>query len=419
LLQPNEHGDWTKHRDESFSDLLPLAEGDSFFSFRSWALKTNRDAWAFNSSKSSLIKNVGNLVRFYNSEAKEFVEAKKTNPKLKIEDFINPNPAKISWSRSLRRDASNSIVHSVHSERVSESLYRPYSKQWLYYDRSLIEEIGQVPKLFPEPNEKQLVICTTGKGASKDFSALIVDSIPNLDVLEKAQCFPLYYYEENRPDNPSLFDTAGEPQFVRRDGVSDFIAKRAKEQYGVAIKKEDIFYYVYGFLHSPEYRQKFVNDLKKMLPRIPLVDKLEDFVSFAKAGRKLADLHLNYESVAPHPDVTVEGDEHGFFEVAPKMRFPAKDRKDTILFNNRITVSNIPAKAYDYVINGKSAIEWIMERYVDKTDPASGIRNNANDWAKEVGNDRYILDLLLSIINVSVQTVDLVERLPKLSFEDA
>ena len=216
-----------------------------------------------------------------------------------------------------------------------------------------------------------------------------------------------------------MFDTAGEPQFVRRDGVSDFIAKRAKEQYGTAIKKEDIFYYVYGFLHSPEYRQKFANDLKKMLPRIPLVDELSDFVAFAKAGRKLADLHLNYESVAPHPDVIVEGDEHCFFDVAPKMRFPAKDRKDTILFNNRITVSNIPAKAYDYVINGKSAIEWIMERYVDKTDKDSQIRNNANDWSKEVGNERYILDLLLSIINVSVQTVHLVDALPGISFDES
>ena len=133
-------------------------------------------------------------------------------------------------------------------------------------------------------------------------------------------------------------------------------------------------------------------------------------------GRQLADLHINYESVPPYAGVQVTGTDSGFFRVQ-KMRFPKKGKKDTIIYNSKITVSNIPAEAYEYVVNGKSAIEWIMERYQVKVDKASGIKNDPNDWADEVGNPRYILDLLLSIINVSVQTVDLVNGLPKLEFE--
>jgi len=153
-----------------------------------------------------------------------------------------------------------------------------------------------------------------------------------------------------------------------------------------------------------------------MLPRIPLVEDVRDFWKFSKAGRQLAELHINYESVPPYDGVQVTGADSGFYTVE-KMRFPKKDQKDTIHYNSKITLSNIPAKAYEYVVNGKSAIEWIMERYQISTHKDSGIKNDPNDWAKEVGNPRYILDLLLSIINVSVQTVDIVNGLPKLEFD--
>jgi predicted helicase len=232
--------------------------------------------------------------------------------------------------------------------------------------------------------------------------------------------FPLYFYEERKKNSPSLFDVAGEREYIRRDGVSDFILERAQKQYGKNVSKEDIFYYVYGILHSPDYRETFANDLKKMLPRIPLVEDVRDFWAFSKAGRKLAELHINYETVPPHPEVLVTGAENNYF-IVEKMRFPkglkAKDKPNTIIYNSQITVSNIPAKAYEYVVNGKSAIEWIMERYQVTVDKASGIKNDPNDWAKEVGNPRYILDLLLSVINVSVQTVEIVAGLPKLEFE--
>jgi predicted helicase len=255
----------------------------------------------------------------------------------------------------------------------------------------------------------------TGLGVNKDYSALITNAIPDVQLQANGQCFPLYYYEEKDLAQRSLFDTDDGPHFVRKDAISDFIHKMAMSQYGNSVTKEDIFYYVYGFLHSQEYRETFSNDLKKMLPRLPLVESVSDFWDFSKAGRQLAELHLNYETVAPSPDVTVTGDNGGNYSVS-KMRFPKKDQKETINFNSSITLSNIPAKAYDYVVNGKSAIEWIMERYQVATHKESGIVNDPNDWAKEVGNPRYTLDLLLSVINVSIQTVDIVNSLPKVDF---
>lgn len=176
------------------------------------------------------------------------------------------------------------------------------------------------------------------------------------------------------------------------------------------------FYYVYGFLHHPGYRSRFANDLKKTLPRLPLVDEAKDFWAFSKAGRQLAELHLNYESLPFPAGVVVSGEESGHFRVE-KMRFPKKGEKDSILFNSHITISNIPAEAYEYTVNGKSAIEWVMERYQVSVDKDSGIRNDANDWAKEVGDERYVLGLVLRVIGLSLETVSIVETLPELKFE--
>jgi len=237
-----------------------------------------------------------------------------------------------------------------------------------------------------------------------------------LQVQFNGQYFPLYYYEERGKDSPTLFEASGGTDFVRRDGISDFILERGKKMYGKNVTKEDIFYYIYGVLHSSEYRETFTSDLKKVLPRLPMSDDVREFWAFSKAGRQLAELHLNYESVPPYNGVEVIGNDSGFYAVE-KMRFPKKDQKDTIIYNSHITITNIPAKAYEYVVNGKSAIEWIMERYQVTVHKESGIKNDPNDWAKEIGNTRYILDLLLSIINVSTQTVDIVNSLPKLNFK--
>jgi len=367
-------------------------------------------------SKDTLSENMKNMIAFFNEQSNAFAIAKQKNTKLEVEEFIDQNPLRISWTRALRKDISKNIQHSFKEQELVQCLYRPYTKEWLYYDRPFIESPSIWSQIFPTPKHKNVVISCINVGSSKEFSAIISDTYSEYQLVFANQSFPLYYYEEKKLQQKGLFDGDESQKYVRRDAISDFILERAKQQYGKTVTKEDIFYYVYGFLHSNEYRESFANDLKKMLPRLPLVETVTDFWAFSKAGRKLAELHLNYETVAPSPEVTVNGDDGKTYSV-DKMRFPKKDQKETINYNSKITISNIPAKAYEYVINGKSAIDWIMERYAVTTHKESGIVNDPNDWAIEVGNPRYILDLLLSIINISVQTVDIVNDLPKIDFE--
>ena len=356
------------------------------------------------------------MIDFYNEQSRGFKSAKSTNKSIMVEQFINTDERKISWNRNFLQDIEKHIIYSYKSENIVTGLYRPFCKCNLYFDQDMNAMLYQNKKLFPKKDLDNIVICVSGRAAQKPFSAFVSRFIPDLQVVDKGQCFPLYYYEEQDKQSPALWDVVGESDYIRRDGVSDFILDRAKKQYGKNVSKEDIFYYVYGILHSPEYRTTFANDLKKALPRIPLVEDVKEFWKFSKTGRQLAELHINYESVPPYKGVKVSGDDGKFYKVE-KMRFPAKGEKHSINLNSKITVSNIPAKAYEYVVNGKSAIEWVMERYQVTTHPESGITNDPNDWAKEVGNPRYILDLLLSVINVSVQTVALVSQLPKVKFE--
>jgi predicted helicase len=422
-LQPNEHGDWLSMRNDVFENYIPLApekkfdlKTNTFFNTYAVGVSTSRDNWVNNFSRNAVENNMKNLIDFYNSQQIGFKETKIHNSKLEIEDFISKDAKRISWSRALRKDASKGIVHSFKEDKFRICTYRPFTRQNFYFDKSFIESPGISSIFFPTEHLSNIVISVTGEG-NLGFSNFIAKNIPD-NCLSKTgnggcQTFPLYFYEENNATQKGLFDVDSKQDFIRRDAISDFILERSKKQYGKNVSKEDIFYYVYGFLHSKEYRETFANDLKKMLPRLPLVEDVKDFWAFSKAGRKLAELHLNYETVPPFADVKVTGDDGKFYTVQ-KMRFPKKDQKDTIIYNSKITISNIPAKAYEYVVNGKSAIEWIIERYQVTVHKESQIKNDPNDWADEVGNPRYILDLLLSIINVSVQTVDIVNELPNI-----
>ncbi|WAI01351.1 DEAD/DEAH box helicase [Methanogenium organophilum] len=436
ILTPNKEGDWINQRNNAFNEYLSIGDKKGndtnksyFVPFYSRGLATSKDAWCYNSKKSELIQNIKETINFYNSQVDVFSLKKSQNKKLIAEDFICYDSTKFGWTREHKKDINQLKKYTFDSNSVQTSIYRPFFKQFLYFNRQLNNMVNQIPKLYPTSESENKVICVSGIGGNKENSALITDAIPDLNCLDAGtQCFPLYYYEElgnkkNREINPSqktIFE-ADEPEplnkYIKRDGVSDFIFEKAKKQYGESsLTKEDIFYYVYGILHCPNYRKTFSNDLKKMLPRIPLVENITDFWSFSKAGRKLANLHLNYETVPPCSDVKVTGTEGEYF-IVNKMKFPKKGQKDTIIYNNTISITEIPDKAYQYIVNGKSAVEWIMERYQISTHKDSGITNDPNDWAKEVGNPRYILDLLLSVINVSVQTVDIVDGLPELKFE--
>jgi predicted helicase len=422
-LHPNEHGDWISQRNDVFETFIPIApakkfdsKASSFFVLNSLGLNSNRDSWVYNSSDVKVKLTMEKMVTHYNSQVDDYLELKSNQNKLDVKDFIDKNAKNISWSSSLIPHLERGNKAEFESSKIAEGYYRPFFKQKLYFGDKMIHRRGQMNELFPNSKLKNLVISVTGVGSSKEFSCIISDIMPDIQVQMNNQCFPLYYYEERQKQSRGLFDEDGDSEFIRRDGVSDFILERAKSMYGKTVGKEDVFYYVYGFLHSPEYRDMFANDLKKMLPRLPLMEDVRDFWKFSKAGRALAEIHLNYETVPAYDGVTVTGKESGFYTVE-KMRFPKKEQKETIHYNSKITISNIPLKAYEYVVNGKSAIDWIMERYAITTYKDSGITNNPNDWSDEIGNPRYILDLLLSVINVSVQTVDIVNDLPKVKFE--
>lgn len=418
MLNTNEHGDWISMRNSIFEDYIPIVPDKKFntgsksiFILNSLGAGTSRDAWVINYSKTTLTTNVKETINFYNNQVNLFRRLKESKPNLRAEEFIDRAPNKISWSSSLIPDVERGTSIVFDNNRIVSVSYRPFIKQNIYFGQRLIHRPGQFEMLFSKTfDENNLLISISSN--SNGLSVLITDRITDIHFNGDTQCFPLYFYIDSH-EPKGLFDTQSKIQ--RKDGISDFILERAHQQYGNRVAKEDIFYYVYGFLHSKVYRETFANDLKMMLPRLPLVEEPKDFWAFSKAGRKLAELHLNYESIPAYPELKITGDTGKDYTVE-KMRFPSKNQKDTIIYNSRITVSNIPAQAYEYVVNGKSAIEWIMERYQITTHKESGIVNNPNDWAIEQEQPRYILDLLLSIVNVSVQTVDIVNSLPKLKF---
>ena len=370
-----------------FNPLTPDRKFDnaseSFFVTYSNGLKTGRDAWACSFSRKALATNIQTTIDYYNThEPTEF------------------DPTKFVWSDLSKANKNRGIKYKFDATQIIESVYRPFCKENLYYDEYLNQRRYQMHKLFPTGHEENFLICVSGIGSSKNFSVLIVDKIPCLDMVDKSQCYPLYWYEAAAQG--SLF---GE-NLVRRDGISDWILERAKFSYGGDVTRADVFYYVYGFLHLPSYREKFSAELKKSLPRIFLVDDVEKFWALSRAGRALAEIHLHYETQPPAPVEIIGG---GDYRVK-KLRLSSD--KTTLQYNDAITIKKIPPRSFEYVVNGRSPLEWIIDRYQVKTDSASGIVNDPNAWATEHGNPRYILDLCLSAITVSLKTLDIVDSLP-------
>lgn len=417
-ITPNEKHDWINQRDGLFDTLLPLApekrfdvKAKSVFVGYSRGFETGRDTWVYQFSQKALESNMQAMIAFYNEQLG------KKEPSM--------DTTKISWTRGLRKTFEKGTVLSHHPETVQIGMYRPFSKSYVYTDKLLVEYPATKERFFPTPHHKNLVICVSGVGGSKDFSTLIADTLPDVQLIFNGQCFPLYWYDEKKGEpEVSLFGTTNEERWTQRDGITDWCLQEVRSRFAGAqsLTKEDIFYYVYGLLHSPDYRERFADDLRKALPRIPILERVEEFIAFSKAGRRLAQLHLHYEDYA-HKAEGVEVDERDYtaadeytYYTVEKMRFPKKDERHTIIYNGHIAIRNIPAEAYDYVVNGKSAIEWGMERYAVTIHKDSGIKNDPNLWSREQGRPRYILDLLLSIIHVSVETQRIVAELPKLTF---
>ncbi|MDR1164646.1 MAG: DEAD/DEAH box helicase family protein [Deltaproteobacteria bacterium] len=432
-ITPNEDGDWLNQGKETFKEFYAIGDKKdqyksiSFFSEYSLGLLTSRDPWCYNFNNKYLAQNIKSSIDYYNSQVSVVDKLKQQkhleNSKIidDITTIIDFDSKQFSWDHRQKIDVTKSISYLYSKDSMNISLYRPFQKVHSYFNRTLNARVYQLPKLFPTKSHPNLLICVSGIGGTKENSTLISNVITDFNCLDAGtQCFPLYYYEDIKtaPVNKghALFDNARIVDgYKRHDAITSFILKESRAKYGLNVSKSDIFFFVYGFLHSPDYRTSFSADLKKSLPRLPLVDNPEDFWAFSKAGRDLAELHLNYETVKPYAKAKVTGVDKGNF-IVDKLRFASKGDKTTILYNSSITISDIPQEAYDYALNGRSALEWVMDRYQVKTDKDSGIKNDPNDWAKERGQPRYILDLLLSLITVSLETMKIVKDLPKLDF---
>lgn len=395
-ITPDKNHDWINKRDPNYQKYLKISgEVDSPFFNNSLGVVTNRDIWITGFSKQATKSNTEKLIRNYNKELKRLSSI--SNEKRK--NLLNREDSFIKWSFRLEEQLRRNIAIDFDEKYIIPTLYRPFTKKWMYYEDSLVERVRLYYKKFGDNN---LVITTSGRGASRDFSTLVTNIIPNMDSLEKSQGFMRY---DNEVDETQLFQSYNNMNQSFSDKLD--------------MNMDDTFAYIYGLFNSREYQEKYANDLRKDLARIPIVKNKGEYV---RVGKSLMDLHLNYEDIDAYEDVDIKRSSNPSYEVT-KMKF-AKTRdengksindRSTIIFNNDITISNIPDKAYDYMVNGRTAIEWIMDQYQVKTDKKSGIIDDPNEYSSD---KKYIFNLLLSIINVSVQTVDLINSLPKFEIDE-
>jgi predicted helicase len=431
-IQPDKHNDWLKQRDDGFAKFVALGDkkGGSNKLFENFSLGviTARDAWCYNFSKASLTSNMTRMIKVYNNEVSRFqvahpaLDAK--SKALLVDDFIGTDPSLISWTHNVKQDLCRGKEAEFQSDSVVTCLYRPFTKEWMYYSRRFNERVYQMPRIFPDGNSENLVIQVNAKYTGNGYPAIISNVLPDLHCNGDSQCFPLFLYDEDQRAGGLKADALGD-LFVLESGRHDAITANGFSCFKLAypnesITKEDIFYYVYGILHSQDYCDRYADNLSKELPRIPCVKTATDFWSFSNAGRKLSELHLNYENIEPYA-AKVTGDSVALTSDqlrVEKMRYGKKGKdKDlsTVIYNALITVSDIPLEAHDYVINSKSAIDWVVERQCIKAEKDSGLINDANIWAIEtINNPRYPLDLLLRVVTVSLETLKIIKNLPKL-----
>ena len=434
-ITPNEHGDWLRQRDDSFESFISIGskkENEPYlFSKSSLGVVTNRDSWCFNSSKHALEANIISMIATYERERKRFNEEFPTldrkEREKKLDSFVTSDPTQISWSANLRQDIARDKEIISAPQSITPAIYRPFFRQNLYFNRDLNSRVSQMPSLFPDAKMDNLVICMNGIGSRNGTTVLMTRSIIDLNAFDAgAQCFPLFVYEDKKPTqstNSDLFNGQPSEGQTRESAITDDGLKHFQDAYPrESISKEDLFYYVYGLLHSRDYRERYADTLRKELPRVPRVKTYEAFKAFSDAGRRLGEMHVHFDTQPIYEGVKVNT---GNTRLAPEdyrvtqMKYGKGKDKTVLHYNDRITVTGIPLEAYEYVVNGKPALDWVVERQCVKTDKASGIVNDANDWAIEtVNNPRYPLELFLRVITVSLETLKIVKSLPSLEILD-
>ncbi|PQM53743.1 damage-inducible protein [Mycolicibacter virginiensis] len=434
-ITPNEHGDWINQRSADFGSWPPIGTkkgGMRVFASMSAGLQTNRDAWVYNFSRSKLAESVDRLVSNYGEQLQPFAAYARDHGVSKPDEkdiaaYLGRTPAAasesyIKWSRSLRTHLARQTRITYEPSHTVVGAYRPFQRLNGYYDKHLNHERSQLPSMFPTPDHPNLGFYVVGANADKPFATLMTEQIPDLAFwgAGSGQFFPRWTYvkAESADGELALATSHGEVDehgYRRVDNITDGILKLYRDAIGDQVTKDDIFYYVYGLLHDPAYRQAYAADLKKMLPHIPTPETQERFGQLADAGRRLAELHVGYETVEPYSlEVLLKPGAHRKDPETwrvEKMKWRSKTDHSAIIYNSRVTIAGIPEDAERYMLGSRSALAWIIDRYQVKTDKASGIVNDPNDWCDEHDDPTYIVDLIKRITTVSIETMKIVDSL--------
>lgn len=428
VIVPDAHGDWFNQRDDSFSHFMRMdgkkAKEPAIFKNFSLGVATGRDAWCYNFSKNVLSSNIHRMIDNYERIRLESI---------KSENFVlTKNPVEISWNSNLEQRLNKNTIIKFDNNALCKSFYRPFIPSNLYFHVDLIARRYQLASIFPNNSAENLVICSSGvdnlviciNQNAKDAGqiALMTDHIADLHFNGDTQCFPRWLPGEQTKGAEGSLDF-GESKEMPSGFSQDALPHFQAAYPGKPITEDDLFYYIYGILHSEDYRTGYANNLMKELPRIPRVATYEQFMAFVEAGQELARLHVHFEDVELCTGVKIEFTKIGqpsyrvtqmkWGKIKGKTGNAAKD-KTTLIYNDWITVKNIPLEAQEYVVNKKSALDWVVERACVSIDKVSDIVNDFNDYAADMGSERYPLDLFLKVITVSLQTMEIVKGLPKL-----
>ena len=426
LITPNSHGDWISQRNEEFLTWPAIGDktgGQRVFSTYSAGLKTNRDSWCYNASRTRLEANIECTIAYYNSEIDRIGAMQHhAKPLPPVDELLRPDSTQFSWDHINKRQVTQGIRIEYRPDRLRESAYRPFFTQHAYFDdqQQLNNRTYRLPSMFPTSHHENLGIVLTGPASHFEFTPFMTDLLPNLHLLDTAQFFPRWTYKKADPEDGGFdfgSDTGDidERGYRRVDNITDTIVELYEQAIGAPVTKDDVFYSVYGLLHNPAYRQTYAADLRKMLPHIPTPATRERFDQLATAGRALATLHVDYESVDPYPlDVQIKAgvdpDDWETWRVA-KMKWKAKGDHSTIVYNPKVTIAGIPEEAERYQLGSRSALGWVIDRYQRKVDKASGIVNDPNDWCDEHDDPQYIVNLIQRVTTVAVETMKIVDHL--------
>ena len=402
-IKPDKRHTWlTGGFDMDFDTFVPIGNksaksstGDgegTLFKTYSVGVLTARDAWAYNFNPNTLTKNMQAMMEIYNGQVSKW--ERRSDRTINVNDFIEIDDTKLKWTRSLKSNLKQRKLAEFSAENVRRSFYRPFTKSHLYFDRMMNECVYVFPSIFPTlETELDNRVIWLKVGQQWPMFALMVNQIPDGLPQGGSQCFPFYTYNEDGTN--------------RRENITDWMLTQFQTRYpNDTIRKWDIFHYTYGLLHHPDYRERYQENLKRDLPHIPFA---EDFWAFAKAGARLADLHVNYESQPEYDKLNpIETPGMQVDLAVERMKF-SKD-KTCLKYNDYLTLEDIPLETFDYRLGNRSALEWMVDQYRVKVDKRSGIVNDPN----REEDPEYILRLIGQIITVSLETVDIVERLPAL-----